>query len=248
MLRVSAALLAFAALLGCDDNAKQIEAAKDLASDKAAAECEDRFAQTSCETTEFSDEATCVTDRTEDHRGDNDKFFDAGATYNKGCADRGLQSWPFTGRCQEICAVFTGPGAETEDCDIEEGLLCQQGLLCHNDRCTEPRNIIAAEGEPCAGGQSRDCESGLACDAQGMCVAAPAIGAACLPTGGEPAICDTKNYCDDNGLCQETRALGQSCTRAAMCETFNCVNGVCATSSTEPVACWGMGTLYSCVE
>lgn len=243
--RAASALLALVFVAGCQDN-KQKEAAKELAADKATLECEGRFANTSCERSEFSDEEACVMDLTESYRAENDKFFDAGAEYHEGCANRGLESWPFTGRCQEICAVFTGPAAETEACNIEEGVLCQQGLLCNEERCTNPRNLIAAENEPCAGGQNRVCAEGLACTSDGICLPAPAIGAPCLLTGGEPAICDTKHYCDDNGLCQETRALGQACTRAAMCENFSCVNGQCAASSIEPVSCWGLGTLYSC--
>ncbi|MBL4686466.1 MAG: hypothetical protein JKY37_17860 [Nannocystaceae bacterium] len=246
MLRAASALIALCLAVGCQDNAKQIAAAKDLASDRATLECEARFANTSCETAEFADEVTCVSTLTERHRDNNDKFFDAGASYHGNCASNGLESWPFTGRCQDICAVFTGSAAETEDCDPDEGILCEQGLLCNDGTCTNSRNLIAADGEPCAGGQNRVCATGLACSADGVCVAAPAIGQACLLTAGEPAICDTTHYCDDNGLCQETRAAGLPCTRAAMCETFNCATGQCAPSAIEPLSCWGNGSLYAC--
>ncbi len=245
MLRVASALLALALTAGCQDN-QQIEAANDLAADKAALECEGRFANTSCDNAEYADEETCITDLTESYRAENDKFFDAGASFSEGCAKRGLASWPFSRRCQDVCAVFTGPAAQTEDCDIDEGLLCQQGLLCNDGTCTNPRDLIAAEGEPCAGGQNRVCAEGLACTSDGLCVPAPGVGQACLLTGSEPAICDTKHYCDDNGLCQEKRALGQPCTRAAMCENFSCVVGQCAASAIEPLSCWGEGTLHAC--
>jgi len=231
---------------GCKDD-DPVGAANDLASDKAVAECADRFANSSCDTAAFADEAACAESLTATHETDNDKFFDAGAKYNPECASLGLESWPFSGRCQSICAVFTGDAAETESCDIEEGVLCQQGLLCHEGRCTEPRNLIADVGEPCAGGQNRVCAQGLACDGS-LCVTAPAIGAACLPIGADatPTLCDTEHYCDDNGLCQETRAVGQTCTRAEMCHTFACVTGQCAPGSREPLVCWGEGTLYAC--
>ena len=247
MKRAVVSLLGLVFVAGCQEDAKKKEDAKALAADKAALECEQIFSKTSCETAQFSDEDTCVTDLTEDYRAENDKFFDAGADYHGECADKGLESWPYSGRCQEICAVFTGPLAEGEDCDVEEGELCQQGLLCDDGRCKDPLTLIAVEGEPCAGGTSRVCAEGLACGSDGVCVAAPGVGAPCLTTSdGSPEICDTIHFCDDNGTCQEKRDVGVSCTHAAQCETFACDGGICTASTIEPTACWGLGTLYAC--
>lgn len=246
LVRGSRAVLALCLVTACDDLAQQKEDANNLAATRADLECEQRFSLTSCGTSEFSDQDACVMDLTRAHRADNAKFFDAGAEYHHGCAERGVQSWPFTGRCQEICALFTGPIAEGGRCDETEALLCQQGLLCREGRCTDPHDVIAAEGEPCAGGQNRVCAAGLACSTDGMCTTAPNIGLPCLMRAGQPEICDTLHFCDDNGTCQQKRTVGQVCTRAAMCETLNCISGLCTPSSTEPPSCWGMGTLYAC--
>ena len=246
--RAATALLAFLCLTGCkDDQARQREAADQLAGDKAALECEQRFAQTSCQTAEYADQEACVIQRTQDHKDDNAKFFDAGAQYHGGCAERGIDSWPFTGRCQDLCTVFTGSAAANEPCDVDEGVLCQEGLVCSEEVCTPARNLVAAQDEPCAAGLNRVCADGLACGSNGRCALAPAVGQPCLLLSNDvPALCDTDHYCDDNGLCQQTRTLGQPCTAAEQCDTFSCVTGQCAGSSSEPTACWGLGTLYAC--
>jgi len=139
------------------------------------------------------------------------------------------------GTCKQFEAIFTE--ALGEECDVDTGALCQEGLSCAVEsigiggatlRCVEP----SASGAPCSFGIPSPCPDGEYCDANisssgadGDCVPLPGMGEPCAdqPFG---LSCEEGLTCID-GTCGQQRRLGAPCADDRECVSNRCAGGAC---------------------
>lgn len=81
----------------------------------------------------------------------------------------------------------------------------------------------AGIGGACLG--TEDCELGLACSDQGVCLAA-SVGEPCVFTGLLGEQCGLGLWCDKD-LCRKRRGVGAPCFQSVECETGRCDEGFC---------------------
>ncbi|MDH5493495.1 MAG: hypothetical protein OEY14_16190 [Myxococcales bacterium] len=152
-------------------------------------------------------------------------------------------------RCEESSPDGSGVRVSIADgltealgapCDLEAGLLCQEGLFCvleSLDPATGASFVCAA-----ASASAGACNAGLPdpCPVTEFCNANPTAGTitgTCtpLPVAGEdcaPSIlgdrCAAEHVCTDLGTCAAMERLGGACSQDEICYNGNCVSGVCA--------------------
>ena len=146
------------------------------------------------------------------------------------------------GRCQ---TYDDGTAGQSDECDINAGPLCGNGLACVVDAglfgirftCENRRE----ENQRCRPGLPDQCRRGLYCadtdinaqDIEGVCRAAPGDG---QPCGEGPVfqVCAAGLVCDD-GLCTPRSRLGERCAQNETCYSGFCDNEVCVAGHLCPL-------------
>jgi hypothetical protein len=223
---------------------------RDLAQQLAEEECSWHLS-VGCREPAWSDEATCVAQRSAELRQAYDDAEARGRRFDAECAEEILGPSRPSG-CTSLCSVYVGDKRLNEACsDDGAGSDCGPSLTCIQGACVDSSAIgLVTEGETCiddAGRPTRVCQTGLLCDDQGSgtCVRGPAAGEACI----DGVRCAVGSYCAyDDRVCQPLRAAGEPCQSPIECESVSCESGACEAS--VPFWCTNDHLVYSdgCLE
>lgn len=137
--------------------------------------------------------------------------------------------------CDAVCAIYHGSAALGEPCELVGPHMstCAKDLACGPDeRCHAPCEVpeLALAGQRCGsalGLLDVRCDVGLACDAEGRCVSAAALGQACAAE--QP--CDVDGYCGPSGVCEAKVADGHACESHVQCLSSLCAQNECVAPS-----------------
>jgi hypothetical protein len=144
------------------------------------------------------------------------------------------------GECAAVADVFAG--AAGDECNIDQGELCGEGLACVLDSLAELRfecKTKAEPGDPCSLGLPDQCPPTHYCTAQfelgvfdGVCSPLPKPGEPCATTLlGER--CASGAVCGPDGECVSRARLGEPCRFAEMCYSGSCVSGACTSPGND---------------
>jgi hypothetical protein len=150
------------------------------------------------------------------------------------------------GTCKTAAQALTKQVAE--DCDLQAGPWCADGLACVVEKAlplSAKCHAIAAPGGTCGLGLPSECPTGQYCPLDFVDVATGKLSASCsaLPGTGEPcgpalaiSRCAGNLVCDDTTapltpVCVTRHTLGESCSGDALCTSTHCVDKTCVPES-----------------